>query len=444
MSESKSQYDLSSLSDGDLISELARRRLASALEDMTSMELAIERTKAALGSSVMARVLEERCGRESGHPVRCPKCGKTAYVEVKRQARTVRTLSGEHTYRRHWYRCKGCSHGFSPLDEELGIPASGELTSEVERRIADFGVSDVFEEAAERFSLHYGWSISENLVRRVIDRAADALQSLSEDALQQALQPPPSTPAQRITIGVDGSMVSTREGWKEVKLGVIVRDEHHMAGTDQKRGAVTQAAYVAATDVEQLKSRLWVAACAAGVEHAAEVVIVGDGAPWIKNLADELFPTATQVLDWPHVVEHIVATANAIFGDTDPCVELWRRRACDLIWSGDIDTVLDELSACAFLAQGKKREAIIDLMRYLRNHRSMICYDEFRRRGLPTGSGIIESAHKHALQVRMKRAGQHWSPFRAERMARLRAARKTAGPDFMARIHAAQRQVSGC
>lgn len=55
-------------------------------------------------------------------------------------------------------------------------------------------------------------------------------------------------------------------------------------------------------------------------------------------------------------------------------------------------------------------------------------YAEFRALGLPVGSGIVESAHRHVLQVRMKRAGQRWAVRRGRQMARLRAAYRTAGP----------------
>lgn len=92
-------------------------------------------------------------------------------------------------------------------------------TEEVEKRIADFGVNDVFEQAAERFSMHYGWSISENMVRRVVDRVGEVLESLPEAAVQKALVSPSTTTARLVTIGIDGSMLSTREGWQETKGG---------------------------------------------------------------------------------------------------------------------------------------------------------------------------------------------------------------------------------
>lgn len=57
--------------------------------------------------------------------------------------------------------------------------------------------------------------------------------------------------------------------------------------------------------------------------------------------------------------------------------------------------------------------ALDDVIGYYRNNEKRMRYRTFRSLGLPVGSGIVESAHRHVLQVRMKRAGQHWSIVRA-------------------------------
>lgn len=406
------------------------------------MELALESDKERVGASTMARLLLARCAREDGKPARCPRCGGRARVEQKKAPRTLQTLSGEHRYRRNYYRCSGCRHGFAPVDDELGIPADGTVTAEVEKRIADFGVNDVFEEAAERFSMHYGWSISENMVRRVVDRVGAVLESLPEGAVQHALVPPSSTDAQLITIGLDGSMLSTREGWQETKVGVVVRDEHHVSGTPATRGCVTQARYLTAQSVEELRARLLVATKAAGVDRARHVVVVSDGAPWIHNLCEEALPQAIQVLDWPHVVEHLSRCGKALLGDEHPLLATWLDTTTMLVWNGQANILLDELRAVATL-DDVDTEAVHDLMRYLGNNIDRINYPRFRRLGLPLGSGLVESAHKHVLQVRMKRAGQHWSPARCRRMARLRAAYRTGGPHFATRLRQARRALIG-
>ena len=436
--------DLSDLSDDDLVAELARRRaFAMREEDMTSMELSAEKAKAELGASVVGWALDERCAPEDGKPTRCPKCGGGARVEEKKRPRTVRTLSGEQTCRRNYYRCSACRHGFAPVDDELGIPGDGSVTAEVEKRIADFGVNDVFKEGAERFSMHYGWSISENLVRRVVDRIGQVLEGLPEAAVQLALQAQSTTPARFITIGIDGSMLSTREGWQETKLGVVVRDEHHVEGTRTRRGEITQARYVAATGVDELRGRLVAAAKAAGIESAELVAVVSDGAPWIHKLCEEDFPGAILVLDWPHVLEHLTDCGKALLGEGSPLLAAWVKTTTTLVFErGRADILLVELRTLLDMPDVENKP-VLDLIRYISNNLDRIDYPRFRALGLPVGSGVIESAHKHVLQVRMKRAGQHWSPHRCRRMARLRAAHSTGGPHFATRLREARRAVAG-
>src|SRR5207237_4290156 len=52
-------------------------------------------------------------------------------------------------------------------------------------------------------------------------------------------------------------------------------------------------------------------------EQAAHRVVLGDGAPWIWNLAQELFPGATEIVDRFHVKQHLSEVAKALY-PTDP------------------------------------------------------------------------------------------------------------------------------
>jgi len=86
----------------------------------------------------------------------------------------VRSRHGEHRLARHYHYCPRCAQGFYPLDVALGLGDEGELTSRIEQVVLDFGLHGTFEEKAERFALHHGGTISENLVRRVVDRVGAA------------------------------------------------------------------------------------------------------------------------------------------------------------------------------------------------------------------------------------------------------------------------------
>jgi len=104
-----------------------------------------------------------------------------------------------------------------------------------------------------------------------------------------------------------------------------------------------------------------------------------------------------------------------------------------LLCEGNPDALIAELMDC--IPQVEKRrpdrkdalQALDDLVRYYRTNASRMKYRLLREEGFPIGSGAVESAHRHVLQTRMKRAGQRWALRNARRMARLRAAYRTAG-----------------
>lgn len=93
------------------------------------------------------------------------------------------------------------------------------------------------------------------------------------------------------------------------------------------------------------------------------------------------------------------------------------------------------------IGRSLKLEAIDDLIRYYRNNEKRMRYQEFLAKDFPIGNGIVESAHRHVLQNRMKLAGQHWSIDRARSLVRLRAAYRTCGPaNFYRAIRRAHRR----
>lgn len=127
-----------------------------------------------------------------------------------------------------------------------------------------------------------------------------------------------------------------------------------------------------------------------------------------------------------------VDCGKVLLGEESPLLPLWQRRAEELLAAGDPDALLSEVMDCVPLVQrgrGQREqlEGLEDLVRYYRANANRMKYRLYRAEGLPIGSGAVESAHRHVLQTRMKRAGQHWSMKNARRMARLRAAYRTSG-----------------
>jgi hypothetical protein len=164
------------------------------------------------------------------------------------------------------------------------------------------------------------------------------------------------------------------------------------------------------------------------------IVWLGDGAKGNWALAETLCPTAIQILDPVHAVENGVDCGRALFGERDYLLEAWQRRIEQLVGAGDVDALVRELMECWLtdddmpVLGNEQLAALARLIGYYRNNETRMHYGEYLAQGLMIGSGIVEAAHRHVLQERMKLSGQHWGERGGGRMVSLRAAYSTAGP----------------
>lgn len=435
---------LKKYSDEELIKEMARRHADKHYRDgmtMTEMELSVDAMYGTHTEPSIALMLS-RMKPEKPTAKACPKCGKRTAVRARDRERTVRSLSGPVTFKRNYHYCEECKYGFYPVDQLLNLPEEGELTAEMEKRVLDFAINDVFEQGAARWNLHYQEPISDNLLRRVADRVGAQCEAADQQTLQEALKPVADKPAEVLVVQHDGGMLPMRgpDSWKEAKVGVIYRHD-----VETRKPIKDTARYVAVIDsIEKLTAVLRDALEAERVNEVQTVVWLGDGAPCNWTLADLLAPDAVQILDWHHAVEHAVDCGKVLLGELSPCLSVWQQRAEQLLMSGDADALIEELMACVPEVERQRKDkadglkALDELVRYYRNNAHRMKYSLFREHGFPIGSGAVESAHRHVLQTRMKRAGQHWAMKSGRRMARLRAAYRTGGA---ANVHRAIRQA---
>jgi len=424
-----------------LLEELARRHVDSAGKPltMTDMELAVEQMVSGGRPPAIAAMLS-RMRPEKPTAKACPNCGKRTPVKARDRERTVESMAGPVTYRRNYHYCADCKHGFYPVDRLLGVPEEGDLTEELEKRVLDFAVNDVFGEGAERWRMHYPFTISDNLLRRVADRVGRAAEQADPVDLQRELLSRDERPPVLI-VENDGGHLPMRgeDAWKEAKVGVIrtatIERETNTVIVDKKKPR-----YVAVLgNQDEFAAQMRAALEAEGGVKGRFVAWLGDGAPGNWSLADSLCAGCVQILDWHHAVEHGMTLGRVLLADDESVLGLWKARLETLLYCGNNDALISELMAC--LDEGTSTqalEALDDLVRYYRANSTRMDYVKYRSVGLPIGSGTVESAHRHVLQVRMKRAGQHWSLVRARRMVRLRAAYRTAGA---AKFHRALRNA---
>jgi hypothetical protein len=158
------------------------------------------------------------------------------------------------------------------------------------------------------------------------------------------------------------------------------------------------------------------------------VTFTADGAPWIWARLDwvttqvGLEPArVVEVLDWCHAVHHLSLALQASGLSEGRRAERYARLRRSLK-KGRSDEVIEELEG---LAAGQPDGAAVwREIGYLTRHASAgrLRYDCFRCRGVPLGSGAIESTIRRVLNLRLKGTSLFWEESNAEAVIQLRAA----------------------
>ena len=149
---------------------------------------------------------------------------------------------------------------------------------------------------------------------------------------------------------------------------------------------------------------------------------VGDGADWIRLQSREVFREQGSFLcDFYHVSEYLGAAAPSCAG---PKADRWRRTQQKRLRHGAFQKVIASLVPHLEPVDTPEEEAPVrNGHRYLTNRTDCLDYPRALALGLPIGSGMIESGHRHVLHARLKKAGTAWLSDHADQIAHLRVLR---------------------
>jgi hypothetical protein len=166
-----------------------------------------------------------------------------------------------------------------------------------------------------------------------------------------------------------------------------------------------------------------------GVAQAETVVFISDGARWIWDRLEWIEKRAgldstktVHVLDFCHAAHHIGLALSYLRYTTverrKRYVELRR-----LLHSSRYEEVVSQLTARAKEQHLAEDHEVWREIRYLERHGSAghLRYATFRRRGLPSGSGAIESTIRRVINLRLKSNAIYWLGENAEGMFAVRA-----------------------
>ena len=356
-----------------------------------------------------------------GRQMPCPRCEQPARYAGRRD-RTLTTALGVMTFKRAWYHCSGCRCGFAPRDNQLNLD-SGSLSPAVTRMVGITAGQISFLRSSRMIKDLAGIRVG----AKTVERHGESLgRRIAQDELE--VIEPEMSDASTLYLGLDGTGIPVRKvetlnrkgkqpdgsaKTREVKLACVWTAESLNPKTSLPQRDVGSVSYNAAietiacrdTDIEPaafakrvLRELHW--RCFWDVKQR---VVIGDGAAWIWNFADEHVPDAIEVVDIFHAKQHVNDAAKAIYGDTD-ISKAWSKRWRDeLDNSHGVDRLIDELHGHLSCAPALKQA------KYFENKRERMRYTKFKAQGICVSSGVLEGACKSLVGNRLKLSGMHWT-----------------------------------
>ena len=312
-------------------------------------------------------------------------------------------------------------HGLRPFAHRYGVQNRSK-SQRLQRVLSDFGSEDSFAQANQRIKEHYGFELHASAVRTATLKHAERAGKILQSEYAQTYRSLPAHGPEVMLVEVDGSMICTvPAGRKRNALRERIWQEIRLAAA-QPVGSIQTTFAATFGSVQETGNRWGHTAKTAGRGINTRLHAVADGAEWIAQQTRAVFGAeATLLTDYYHVSEYLAAAARTC-RPANP--ERWRHTQQKRLKTGASAKVIIELAAHIEPAESAEENAPVRAAhRYLSNRCDTLDYASALAAGLPIGSGLIESAHKHVLQARLKLPGAAWLQPNAEAIAQLRVFR---------------------
>ena len=406
--------------------------------DLEAMEGVVRLAMHRAGAAALTQLLQFPVPAPDQRRLPCP-CGQQAvYRELR--PKPVLTAVGEVTVSRPYYLCPHCHQGQFPADVELDI-ANTEFSPGVRRMQALVGQQAPFEHGREQMKLLAGLEVNAKAVERTSEAIGSDIARREQQQVQRALQldlpvlvgePIPILYLQMDGTGVpvvrketegrkgktDGEPAHTREA----KLGCVFTqtscDKEGFPIRDPDSTTYTGAIETA----EEFGRRLYREAWNRGLSRARKIVILGDGAEWIRNLTELHFPDAIHIVDLYHARQHLWDVARALFPNNPISQKAWMKvHQKRLLDKGKIEKLVASLRSL-LPTHPEAAEKLQDEADYFEKNAERMRYPKFRRQHLFVGSGVIEAGCKTVIGSRLKQSGMFWTVRGANAILALRCA----------------------
>jgi hypothetical protein len=353
-------------------------------------------------------------------------CGHQAHYRELR-SKPVLTAVGPAEVLRPYYLCSHCHAGQFPADVELDIENT-EFSPGVRRMQAVVGQGSPFDHGRQQMKLLADLEVTTKAVERTAEAIGEHVAACEQEQIQRTVQLDlPMVVGKAVpilyvqmdgtgvpvvkkeTVGRQGKADGQPAHTREVKLGCVFTQTRW----DQKGYPIRDpdsTTYTGAIETaEEFGKRIYVEAWKRGWSRAEQKVVMGDGAEWIWNLAEQHFPGAVGIVDLYHARQHLWELARKLNPNDEVNQKAWmkvhQRRLLD---KGKIEKLVFALRSIV-----STNPEVVEKIRteadYFERNAARMRYPKFRRQHLFVGSGVIEAGCKTVIGARLKQSGMFWT-----------------------------------
>ena len=341
--------------------------------------------------------------------------------------KTVDTVLGPVAIRRAWYHCDQCHHGLAPRDDQLGIAGQG-MSPGLRKMTARAAAAVPFAQASTLLHELAGVQVTAKRAgrRAEADGTAAAARIEAESAAiasgKLALLPPDGPQPDKLYAAIDGTGVpmvaaetAGRDGkgddgkarTREAKMAAVFTQTRLDDDGYPVRDPASSSYLATFAPAPEFGILMAAEVRRRGAGHARQLTILGDGAPWIWNLASQHFPEATQVVDLFHAREHLHGLGKIVEFMLGTGYNDWLAARLAELDAGDIPALLAAAGALP-LATRKARDRD-KALHYFETNAHRMHYAWYRSLGLFVGSGVVEAGCKSVIGQRLKLSGMRWT-----------------------------------
>jgi hypothetical protein len=384
--------------------------------DLEAYEMNIRSRMQAIGGRLLEALINADGGDYRGSRIEGENGHGYEFVEYR--DKKLLTVLGPVTIKRAYYYDRQAQRGWCPKDRRLDIVGSSyscgvrRMMSKVGAyRSFGLGYQDLYELAGIRVNAKEVERVSE-----MVGRQVEAFHRAEAGGAK------PAEPIERAYVCMDGTGVPVvkketlgrvgKEGGqaktREAKLGcVFIQSRVDAEGRPIRDESSTS--YIGAIETAEVFGwRLYQEAQRRAVGGARELIVLGDGATWIWNIADEHFYGCTQIVDLYHAREHYWSAGRACFGPQKEKLNQWAERCRLELDAGRVEAVIEAIGELSGLP-GYNQEVCEREIGYFEKNKHRMRYAEFRGRGLFVGSGVLEAGCRTVIGQRLKQSGMHWT-----------------------------------